>query len=232
MKKYQIMIVAEAGLLSFGASFGVNWFKQQKSAAAAVLPPEQTVSDGRPKTTQSETVMSSSFSGPRDADPGQEQSGLTERQLQNLIYDVRQKMHDYAERERELDQEAERIDIARISLQDDIEELNSLREKLDLTLAAMKEKEESIQKSLIEIKAVEKTNFQRLAATYEKMDAAQAAKIMVSMAANNQLQDVVKILYYMNDRNAGKILGEIGSTRAEVAGVLSLQLKLVKEESD
>lgn len=229
MKKYQIMIVAAAGLLSFGASFGVNWFKQQKSAAAAVLPPEQTVSDGRPKTAQSETVMSSSFSGPRDADTGQEQSGLSERQLQNLIYDVRQKMRDYAVRERELDQEAERIDIARISLQDDIEELNSLREKLDLTLAALKEKEEQIQKSVIEIESIERANIQRLAITYDRMDPAQAGKIMMSMAANNQLQDVVKILYYMNERNAGRVLGEIGTTRPEVAGILSLQLKRVKE---
>lgn len=229
MKKYQIMIVAAAGLLSFGASFGVNWFKQQKSAAAAVLPPEQTVLDGRLKTAQSETVMSSSFSGLRDADTGQDQSGLSERQLQNLIYDVRQKMRDYAVRERELDQEAERIDIARISLQDDIEELNSLREKLDLTLAALKEKEEQIQKSVIEIESIERANIQRLAITYDRMDPAQAGKIMMSMAANNQLQDVVKILYYMNERNAGRVLGEIGTTRPEVAGILSLQLKRVKE---
>ena len=52
---------------------------------------------------------------------------------------------------------------------------------------------------------------------------------MLSMAANNQLQDAVKILYYMNDRNAGKLLGEIGSTQPDIAGVLSLQLKRVKE---
>ena len=82
---------------------------------------------------------------------------------------------------------------------------------------------------VIEIEALERTNLQRLAGTYEKMDATQAGKIMLSMAANNQLQDAVKFLYYMNDRNAGKLLGEIGSTQPDIAGVLSLQLKRVKE---
>ena len=229
MKKFHIMIVVAAGLLSFSASFGVSWFRKQKAAAAAVLPPEPAASSVLSGSTQPGGMSPYSSAGMQGSGGEQEQLGLSERQLQHLIYDIREKMRDYAVREKGLDEEAKRIEVSRQSLQDDIEQLNALREKLDLTLASLKEKEESIRKDVIEIETLEKSNLQRLALTYEKMDATQAGKIMLSMAANNQLQDVVKILYFMSDRNAGKLLGEIGSTRPEVAGILSLQLKRVQE---
>lgn len=52
---------------------------------------------------------------------------------------------------------------------------------------------------------------------------------MISMAASNQLQDSVKILYYMNERMAGKILSEIATTQPELASLISMHLKRVKE---
>ena len=226
MKKFQIMILVSAGLLSFGASFGVSWFNKQKAAAAVVTPPAQAATSGTSAATNAK-AFSWSDSDASENEPAA--LGMSERQLQRLIYDIREKMREYNTREKELDEEAGRIAISRQSLQEDIERLNMLREKLDLTLAALKDKEESIRKSVLEIESVEKTNLQRLALTYEKMDSVQAGKIMLSMAANNQLQDAVKILYYMNDRNAGKLLGEIGSTQPDIAGVLSLQLKRVRE---
>lgn len=229
MKKYHIIIVVAVGVLSFTASFGFNWFKKQKAAAAAAVPPEQKTSSVASGAAQPRGLPAYSFPGAGGAEAEQESSGLSERQLQHLIYDLREKMRDYSLRERELDEESDRIELARQGLQGDIEQLNALREKLELTLTALKEKEDHLQNSLIEIEAVERANFQRLAATYERMDAAQAAKIMMAMATNNQLQDVVKILYYMSDRNAGKLLGEIGSVRPDAAAALSLQLKRVQE---
>ncbi len=229
MKKIHIILVAAAGLLSFASSFGVSWVAKQKkaaAAAAAAVQPTQTVAPG----TASAAATGDKPVNALFAESGEEPLGLTERQLQNLIFDVREKITEYNTRQKTLDEEAARIDLARQGLKTDIEQLNTLREKLDLTLAALKEREEELKKSVLEIEALERSNFQRLAAAYEKMDTTQAGKIMVSMAAANQLQDVVKILYFMNDRNAGKLLGEIGATRPEVAGVLSNQLKRVKEE--
>ena len=55
------------------------------------------------------------------------------------------------------------------------------------------------------------------------------SKIMINMAAGNQLGDAVKILYYMGDRNSGKLLGEIGNTQPDLAGTLLQQLKRVKD---
>ncbi len=226
MKKIHLIILVAAGLLSFSASFGVSWFRRQ-NAAPPVLPPEAETAAGRPRPATSDVRESVSYAGLRGTDL--ETTGMTERQLQHLIYDVREKMREYDTRQKKLDDEAQRIHIARQSLEEDIERLNQLREKLDGSLAALKEREDRIQNILIQIEDVERGNLQRLATTYDRMDVEQAGRIMMSMAANNQLQDVVKILYYMNDRNAARLLGEIGSTRPEVAGVLSMQLKRVQE---
>lgn len=229
MKKYQIILMIGLGVFSFTAAFGFNWFRNQKSAAAAVAQSAAPVSDVSPAVTQERQTPLGTIGGQTWSDAGDEHLGITERQLQHLIYDVREKMREYNLREREQAAESARIELARKSLQDDIEQLNQLREQLDIKLASLKEKEEQIQKTVFEIEGIERANLQRLAATYDRMDAAQAGRIMVTMAANNQLQDVVKILYYMNDRNAARVLGEIGATQPEVAGVLSLQLKRVKE---
>lgn len=226
MKKTHVIILAAAGLLSFSASFGVSWFKRQ-NAAPPVLPPEAETSATGLTRSATDVRESVSYAGLRGTD--METVGMTERQLQHLIYDVREKMRVYDTRQKELDEQAQRVHITRQSLEEDIEQLNRLREKLDTTLAALKEREDRIQDTLIQIEEVERGNLQRLATTYDRMDVEQAGRIMMSMAANNQLQDVVKILYYMNDRNAARLLGEIGSTRPEVAGVLSMQLKRVQE---
>ena len=229
MKKYQIIVMVALGAFSFAASFGLNWFRKQKAADAAVLPQEPPASETTAGPSAQRAAMAPEISaryGPQDID---EQMGLTERQLQHLIYDVREKMNEYNRRERELAEEAARLELVRQSLQEDIEQLNELRETLDMKLAAINEKEEQIRNTLIAVEEVERVNLERLGATYDKMDAVQAGKIMVNMAANNQLQDVVKILYYMNERNAARVLGQIGSTRPEVASVLSLQLKRVQE---
>jgi flagellar motility protein MotE (MotC chaperone) len=229
MKKYHILILISAGLLSFGASFGVSWFIKQKNATAAIASQVEAATSLPAEAAGNPATKTPPWSGATASETNVPSMGISERQLQHLIYDIREKIADYNAREKELDQEASRIAIARQSLQEDIDRLNMLREKLDLSLAALKEKEESIRKTVLEIESIEKANFQRLALTYEKMDSVQAGKIMLSMAANNQLQDAVKILYYMNDRYAGKLLGEIGSTQPDIAGVLSLQLKRVRE---
>ena len=114
-------------------------------------------------------------------------------------------------------------------MQEDIDRLNELQSKLNLTLAQIHQKEAALKDTLTEIDALEKNNFQRLASTYEKMDTTQAGRIMTTMATSNQLQDSVKILYYMNERMAGKLLAEIATKKPELASLICMQLKHVKE---
>lgn len=226
MKKTQIIILSLAGIFSFASAFTVSWFiKKNKMAALAqqVKLQEQL----KEQTAAAQSSISPRITPVFSSDRAE--SGMSERQLQHLIYDVRNKLKECNERQKMLDIEAERIEISRQSLQADIEHFNELRDKLNAALITINEKEESLRKSITEIDVIEKTNFQRLASTYEKMDSTQAGRIIVSMAGSNQLQDPVKILYYMNERMAGKLLSEIATLKPELASLLCTKLKHVKE---
>ena len=225
MRKTQFIILILAGLTSFAGSFGVSLFLKKEKPAA---PAQQTLPQ-EPKPVENTASIADSIRSFSDSGFDRIESGMSEQQLQNLIYDVRTLLKECDERRRTLDIEEERIQISQQSLQKDIEEFNNLRDKLNITLAEIRKKEESLKQSITEIDEIEKTNFQRLAGTYEKMDSAQAGRIMVSMANSDQVQDPVKILYYMNERMAGKLLSEIATLKPELASLLCTKLKLVKE---
>jgi flagellar motility protein MotE (MotC chaperone) len=221
MKKKSIILLAAVGMISFALTFGASFvLKKNKAAPAAVTTPPAAATAKKPAVPDV----------PRATSEDSQDSLLSESQLKTLIYDVRQKMQEYKDKEKDLEQEAGRIELARQTLQGDVDQLNQLREKLNLTLTSLQEKERSLRDSLIEIETIEKNNLVRIAATYDKMDSVQAGKILATMTANDQAQDAVKILYYMSERSAGKLLGEIGSASPEVAGKLILQLKKVKEQ--
>jgi len=229
MKKTQLIILFLAGLLSFASTFTVSWtIRKKKNAAMAAQQAEQTDPQRADSNPQGDFFDSMS---PTAKAANANDSGLSERQLQHLIYDIRNKLKDHRDRQKALDTEAERIEISRQSMQEDIDRLNELQNKLNLTLAQIHQKETALKASLTEIGSLEKDNFKRLASTYEKMDATKAGLIMATMATSNQLQDSVKILYYMNERMAGKLLAEIATKKPELASLICKQLKHVKESN-
>jgi len=228
MKKIHIILLLSAGLLSFGSAFGVSfWLKKSRAVSVDQSTAQNQNAAGQPSGNRAESsVLESLMARSQAADD----LGMSETQLKNLIFDIRQKMQEYNDKQKTLEQEKQQIEITRQTLQEEIEQLNQLQEKLNLTLIALKDKEKAIQNSVVEIETIERTNFQRIAGTYDKMDPAQAGKILATMVTNNQMPDAVKILYYMNERSAGKLLGEVGTNAPEVAAALSLQLKRIREE--
>ncbi len=225
MKKMHIIIISAAGLLSFAAMFGTGLFIKKSRALTMPAQPAAHTEVSQKEPNKDSGVLASLNSAALT-----EEMGMSETQLKSLIFDIRQKMKEYENNQKQIDQEKQQVEIARQTLQDEVERLNQLREKLNLSLATLKDKESTLQKTVLEIETVEKANLQRIAGTYDKMDPAQAGKILSTMAANNQMQDAVKIMYYMSDRIAGKVLGEIGTSNPEAAAALSLQLKRVKEQ--
>ena len=227
MKKIKLIIVILAFLLSFASTFTVNSIIRKKKAAAVVAQQAQKTEAQQANSAQQADLFDSMTKAAKEANSNT--SGISERQLQHLIFDIRNKLKDHRVRQKTLDTEAERIEISRQSMQEDIDRLNDLQNKLNLTLAEIRQKEAALKDSLTEIDALEKDNFKRLASTYEKMDATKAGLIMTTMATSNQLQDSVKILYYMNERMAGKLLAEIATKQPELASMICMQLKHVKE---
>ena len=226
MKKIRIIILAGAGVASFAGGLGVTLLvKKMRPALPVAVVSEQTDSGDVGVGPAGIRPVRSLGLGGTDAFT----RGMTEKQLQSLIYDIREKMKEYKSREKDLDLQEERLRSARISLQEDIDRLDILRVQLTATVATLKQQETSLRNSLVEIETTEKSNIQSIAGRYDKMDITQASKIMVSMMSTNQLNDAAKIVYYMSERTSGKLLGEIGNTQPELAVVLCSQLKRMRE---
>jgi flagellar motility protein MotE (MotC chaperone) len=133
----------------------------------------------------------------------------------------------------ELSSTEERVKIAQSQLKKDIEEMTDLRTELASTVAALKQEHDKLLKTRIEIKESEQKNLASIAATYDKMNASGAAEIFTNMSKldteqSRGLTDVVKILYYMNDRTKAKVLAELVNTEPKLAAVLSQELKRIK----
>ncbi|HOK65201.1 MAG TPA: hypothetical protein PK054_04605 [Anaerohalosphaeraceae bacterium] len=221
MKKFHLLILIATGLLCFAAAFGVSWHLKKKRAAA-VPPPSAPAADNSaaaPKAGPSYLLAASDDNTP----------GLSERQLQNLIEDIRARMQEYRTKEKQLAQEEQRIQMTQQTLQEEIDRLNQLRAKLAVLAQEVEQKQQELQKSVLQIEALEQANFQRLAATYDKMDTTQAARILAAMAAGPQASDAIKILYYMSERTTAKVLGEIGTAQPELASMINLKLKRIQE---
>jgi hypothetical protein len=225
----KILIMAGVGLISFGGTFGVTKMLKGPAPAAAT----ETVETESPAEGALQTKEDKVPELKITENPGEEMArGMTEKQMQGLIFDLREKMKEYKLKERQLAEQEERVRVAREGLQEDITRLNQLQAQLTLVYEKIRKQETSLQARQLDISETEKANMQKLAQTYDKMDATQASKVLISMATNQQLPDAVKILYYMSERTSAKVIGEIAGTKPEVASVMSLELKRVRDTSE
>lgn len=223
MKKVHIIILSLIGIVSFAAAFGTGFILKRNKAIAATAKAAAAAS-AQTATPSAKTET------PEDPTKNLNETALPENQLTSLIYDLRQKVEEAKNKQKEIEQDALRVKITHQTLASEIEQLNQLRENLNQTLLTLQEKERSIRNNLTEIESAEKANLVKLAAYYDKMDPTQSAKILTTMTANNQIKDAVKILYYMSERTVSKLLGEIATTKPETASALSLLLKQIKEK--
>ena len=226
MKKTHLLMMIGAGVLSFAFSFGASWYLKKNQP---VLPEEPSDTQAASQKETSEGTFSSLPRTLRAADRDSLAPGLSERQLQSLIHDIRDRMQEYRSREKELAKEAQRIELAHQTLQEEIDRLNQLRNKISVLTQNLDEQEQQLKKTLLQVETIEQTNFQRLAATYDKMETTQASRILANMAAGPQASDAIKILYYMSERTAAKVLGEIGNSQPDLAAMISMKLKRVQE---
>lgn len=231
MKKLQIILLASAGLVSFVSAFTVSWFIKRSQP---VLP------DTAQKQVQEGTSpVMFDISGPGsntetslledDATSYRLSKSMTEKQLKSLIYDIREKMKEYRYSEKELDRRKQRMQVIQDTLQEDIDRLDTLRVQLTSILSNLQQQEHSLKQTILKINKTEQANMKNLAARYDKMSTDLASNIMINMASNNQLNDAVKIMYYMSERTSGKLLGEIGNSKPNLAALISLQLKRIQE---
>ena len=238
MSKKRMIMIAVAGLVSFGGSFVFAWLTK-------TAPQGQTDEFNQPAFVSQETDMKLPLPeaitmSTVGVGSSEMKKAMTEKQLKSLVYEVREKMREYNGKLQGLEVQEQRLQITHDLIKKDIEELNNLRIELASTVAGLKSERDKLLKSRVEIAQAEKANLVSIAATYDKMDAASASKILTAMCASqmqndgfgsagSSLDDAVKILHYMTERTKAKLLAELVASDPKLAAVLCQRLKQVVE---
>lgn len=234
----KLIIITAAGLMSFAGAFVLGWLTKP--------PPASRIDEsGQQALAGVETV-------PELPRPGvgvigvvgtasdREKKAMTEKQLKNLVFEVREKIQEYNNKIENHEVLEQRIQSAQDTLKKDIENLNNLRIELASIIANLKSERDKLLKSRLEVALTEKDNLVLIAATYDKMDTSSAGKIMLSMCKSQTqpekvdsqgsgFDEAVKILYYMTDRTKAKLLAEVTTTEPKLAAFLTRRLKQVVE---
>lgn len=228
MKKKMIFITLGGGLVGFAGMFALAWFTKPEPPAP-VPATAQAGTETPPGQTPAETDEASAAANRIAAMESRFEQPMTDRQLQSLIFEVREKIKEYNQKLRKLDVQEKRLQAAQENLKKDIEEMANLRVELASAVATLKQEQEKLLNTVIEIEANEKENLVSIAATYDKMDAQSAGKILMNMVKNsgqgNGTEDAVKILYYMTERTKAKVLASIAESEPAVSAYICQRLK-------
>ena len=230
MNKKLIIIVSAAGLVSFAGTFAFGWFT--KKAPPAPSSESQQTAAGQGDELKLTLPQQMQANGGIAALDDKMKTAMTEKQLKDLIYEIREKIKEYDYKLQELGIREQNLQTAQETLKKDIKELDNLRIELASTISTIKSEEEKLQKNKIEVANIEKNNLISIAATYDKMDASQAGKILANMnqVKNSNADDAVKILYYMSDRTKAKVLASIAETEPGVSANFCQRLKQITEK--
>lgn len=216
--KKRIIILAVLGVLSFAASYVVSGWLSGKKAGPALQEPSRQAQQGlleigeipTPASVQPVTIS------------------MKERELDRLAKELRLKISVCNAKQREMEKQQKRIQLAEELLAKHAKELETLRVQLVAPLTRLREAKADLESTRVLIAKREKANLKHTAAIYEKMDTASGSEILAGMCKNKQEDDVVKILFYMSERAAAKLLAEIPDK--DIAAGLCQKLKKIQEE--
>jgi flagellar motility protein MotE (MotC chaperone) len=236
VNKKILLITAAVGVVGFLGAFATGWLTRP-TAAEGASPEDQANGTAQTQMAGGMTprILSPSSTA---ADNSANTRSLTEDQLEELVFEVREKIDEYNKKLAALEKGEERLKIAQQTLKKDVEALNNLRVDLAATAANLKNERDMLIKTRVEVEQAEKGNLVAIAAAYDRMDAARAGEILTNMAMGQSqkgversanIDDAVKILYYMQERTKAKVLAELVMAEPGLAAMLSRKLKLVTE---
>jgi flagellar motility protein MotE (MotC chaperone) len=230
MNKKHIIIAAAAGAFVFSLTFGFSWHSAKQKVAAMEL--KMKAEAEKKAQEEAELPFDVVKSKTSEANP---ENILLEKKFDSLVYDVREKIQEYEIKLKDLQTREQRLQVAQSSLKEDITKMEQLRMELAETVGKIKQEQEKLNASRLKIKQTERENLKTIAATYDKMDSASASVILTNMTKSDKkdslnLDEAVKILYYMGERSKAKVLAEMGNAEPKLAAVLCHRLKEVTTE--
>jgi len=211
----KLIILISLAVVGFAASFVASMFLGGAPRPAGAQQRAQTA-------RQTGSLMAQLAAG------GLGEMRPRDKELEELVKELRQKIDLCRQKEIELQEEEKRIGMARRQLRDQAQELEALRIQLVAPLARLKEAQVQMRRTRVLVTRQEQANLKKIAAKYEKMDSTAAAEIMTEMCANKQMDDPVKILFLMSDRSAGKVLAAM--TDRKLAARMLAQMKRIEQE--
>ena len=235
MNKKVLLITVALGVIGFAGAFATGWLTRP---AAVMGAPSAESEDQRPPAGNApREVLTAS---PTSTDNGANARTMTEEQLKELIYEVREKIQEYNTKLENLEKGETRLLIAQQTLKKDIEALNNLRVDLAATVANLKSERDMLTKARVEVDQAERANLVAIAAAYDRMDAARASEILTNMAMGQSqndgnrsagMDDAVKILHFMQERTKAEVLAELVTAEPGLAALFCQKLKQIKEDS-
>ncbi len=216
--KKRIIILAVLGALSFAASYLVSgWLSGRKAEPAPQAPGGQA---------QQGPLEIGEVPTPTSVQPVT--ISMKERELDRLAKELRLKISVYNAKQRELEKQQQRIQLAEGLLAKHAKELETLRMQLVAPLTRLREAKAALEEDRRVIATIDKANLKHIALIFEK-DPEIGGEILAGMCKNKQEEDdAAKILFYMSERAAAKLLAEIPDK--DLAAGLCQKLKKVQEE--
>lgn len=226
MNKKMIFLTLGVGIVGFAGMFAFAWFT---SPAPMSTDQDQQIADSAKVNTAGEEKQPSAAIDQIAMMAMPTKRTVTDQQIQALIFEIREKIKEYDLKLRDLGIREERLLAAQDNLKKDIEDMASLRVELASSVASLKDEQQKLLQSKLEIEKAEQENLISLAATYDKMDAEIAGKIFINMIKNantsNGPDDAVKILYYMTERTKAKALASIAEAEPAASVFICQRLK-------
>jgi len=212
--KRKIVVIVGAGAASFAGAMALAIF------TAKPAPP---VAKGDANAHQGEAVAAGETPQAEEGRPVPQQ-----RQMEDLIRELQVRIAEYKQKEQSLAEREGRMAMTQDLLRKQSKDLENQLVRLLAQQASLSKEQEKLDKGRLLIVQEEKANLKKTAAIYEKMDASNGGRILSGLVDNLQMDDAVRILHYMNERAAAKILAEI--TDKTLAARLTEMLKKVREE--
>jgi len=238
VNKKKIIMISGVAAVSFAGAFlfGLLRSSDKSTQGNEGKPIQQFVAQG----AEQQTILPARLPGGTSETAVK---ALTEKQLKELVYEVRQKIQEYEKKLNGLEKRRYRLETTQQAMKEDIKRLNDLRVELATMVQRLKSERERLLSSIIEVRKTEKENLAALAAAYDRMDSSSAGKILTNMCIEHQekegkkiiggkntnMSDAVKILYYMGERTKANLLAELVKSEPQLTAVLCENLKRIKE---
>ncbi len=211
-------------VLLAGASFGISFVISGSMAPTATEQSAQDAALADPDRLDLEK-------GLLDGLASMQTDGLNpaEKQLDELIRDVRARLQQLDRRERSLNEREKRLAMATEHLKKQSENLEKLRVELLSAITPLKTAKEDLLKLRTIIKDQEVENLKSAAKMYTKMDPANAAKVILAMYNSKQADQAAKIIHFMPEKSWAAIMDEIKES-GRAAEIIDRQLQVIKND--